>query len=906
MNHISRDLIAKGVVEVYMDDILVHTVTIEEHRQVTRDVLRILQENNLFLKPEKCVFHQNEVEYLGMIVGNGTVKMDPAKILAIKDWPVPKNKRELQRFLGFCNYYRRFIKNYSKHAKPLTILTGNTDYQWSSDQQTAFETLIHAVTSEPTLAMPNQKGQFRIEADSSDYAIGAILSQKQDDKWHPIAYLSKALTETQRNYEIYDKEMLAIMLSLNEWRHYLIGAEEVFEVWTDHQNLQYFRQPQKVNRRQARWLTELSEYHFTLHHKPGDMNVKADFLSRPPGLDKGENDNQNVILLPEHHFKTLFSNLQDAQPLNGTFPETIRERLSRYKNIKNDKYVQKALNSNDPQWNDHGDGIITYKNRIYIPPDPRLQNEIIHEHHDTIAAGHPGRYKTQELITRDYWWPRITQDVIKYVEGCESCQRTKVHRNKPHNPLHPHEIPTEPWEHISIDIIGPLPMSNGYDAILVIVDRFSKMIILQAINTTLNAVQTAEIYRDHVWSKHGLPKKIISDRGPQFVNQFMTDLHRLTGVKANPSTAYHPQTDGQTERMNQEIEQYLRLFINHRQTDWSNWLACAEFSYNDRIQSSTGHSPFFVNYGRHPYKGTNTQKEVKSQSAVEFKQQMDQIWEETQAALRLSAEQMKKFYDRKREPSRNYQVGDMVWLEGYNIPTNQPSKKLGDKRYGPFKILSKHGAAAYKLSLPKTWRSIWPIFNEIFLTPYVPPTFPTQKMQQPPPLPEVVDDHEEYEVQEIMDSRLYRGKIRYLVKWTGYEERHHWTWEPLRNLENAQQAIKNFHKSHPSAPRSVDHANFKFKPIPQLQYTEISTEQTPNWEDRKVQVDHWSLEPGWQPFTEEELAASRQPPKEPVRRPPPDYTKKQKHTDEGHSTMHWSFCRIEYCPYHRGDDSWYG
>jgi len=259
MNHIFRDLIAKGVVEVYMGDILVHTITIEEHRQVTREVLRILRENNLFLKPEKCVFHQTEVEYLGMIVGNGTVRMDPAKIQAIRDWPIPKTKRELQRFLGFCNYYRRFIKNYSKHAKPLTILTGNTNYTWSTDQQTAFETLINAVTSEPTLTMPDEKGQFRIEADSSDYAIGAILSQHQDDKWHPIAYLSKALTETQRNYEIYDKEMLAIMLSLEEWRHYLIGADEVFEIWTDHQNLQYFRQPQKVNRRFTLWPPHLGE-----------------------------------------------------------------------------------------------------------------------------------------------------------------------------------------------------------------------------------------------------------------------------------------------------------------------------------------------------------------------------------------------------------------------------------------------------------------------------------------------------------------------------------------------------------------------------------------------------------------------------------------------------------------------
>src|ERR1700691_2048173 len=176
----------------------------------------------------------------------------------------------------FCNFYCRFIHNYSKIAKPLSTLTGDTSWSWTSNEQSAFEQLIQAITSEPVLALPQAKGQFRIEADSSDYAIGAILSQLQDNRWHPIAYLSKSLTETQRNYEIYDKEMLAIMLALEEWRHYLIGADEVFEVWTDHQNLQYFRAPQKLNCRQARWISEMANYNFKLLHKPGNTNVKAD------------------------------------------------------------------------------------------------------------------------------------------------------------------------------------------------------------------------------------------------------------------------------------------------------------------------------------------------------------------------------------------------------------------------------------------------------------------------------------------------------------------------------------------------------------------------------------------------------------------------------------------------------
>ena len=184
--------------------------------------------------------------------------------------------------------------------------------------------------------------------------------------------------------------MLAIMLALEEWRHYLIGADEIFEIWTDHQNLQYFRQPQKVNRRQARWFTELAQYHFTLHHKPGTSNVKPDFLSRPPDLDKGEKDNENTVLLPEHHFRSLYLNLQNAELILGAFPEAVKERLSRIKRHQYDKNAQIGLETNDPDWKDHGYGLITYKHRIYIPPTTSLREDIIRLHHDSIAAGHPG------------------------------------------------------------------------------------------------------------------------------------------------------------------------------------------------------------------------------------------------------------------------------------------------------------------------------------------------------------------------------------------------------------------------------------------------------------------------------------------------------------------------------------
>jgi RNase H-like domain found in reverse transcriptase/Reverse transcriptase (RNA-dependent DNA polymerase)/Integrase zinc binding domain len=486
MNHILRDLIGEGKVAVYLDDILIFTKDLAEHREIIRRVLQILRENKLSLKPQKCEFEREEMKYLGMIIGRGEVRMDPAKVTAVGKWPTPKNKKEVQQFLGFANYYRRFIRGFSGVARPLTALTGNSLWHWGSEQTEAFEELKRRICSEPVLMIPVDNAPYRLEVDSSDYASGAVLSQRVDDKWHPIAYMSKALNETQWNYEIYDKEMLAIMTALDEWRQYLLGASEKFEIWTDHQNLQYFRKPQKLNRRQARWVSELAEYHYDLKHKAGKSNVKPDILSRRPDLERGENDNENVILLKPEHFRRqefIFQSLDDD------FLTRIRASSG-----AKDRIVERALAGNEKSWQEHEDGVVTWQERIYVPRNKRLREDIIREHHDSVAAGHPGRYKTQELITRNYWWPYIQSDIRKYVDGCEACQRSKTRRQKPRAPLNPNEVPSGPWEHISVDLIGKLPESQGFNAILVIVDRFSKMIIVIPTNMELTAVGMARIY----------------------------------------------------------------------------------------------------------------------------------------------------------------------------------------------------------------------------------------------------------------------------------------------------------------------------------------------------------------------------------------------------------------------------
>ncbi|SJL08520.1 uncharacterized protein ARMOST_11884 [Armillaria ostoyae] len=791
MNDIFKDLISEGKVTIYLDDILIFTKDLDEHRRIVRRVLQKLRENKLFLKAEKCEFEVLETEYLGVIISEGQVHMDPVKLAGIAEWPTPTKKKELQSFLGFTNFYRKFIKNYSKVVRALTQLTGNAEWTWGAAQNQAFQQLKKQMAEDVILAIPNRTGRFRVEADASNGAIGAVLSQEQEGRWRPIAFMSKALTATEHNYEIYDKELLAIMLALSEWRHYLMGALEDVEIWTDHQNLQYFHKPQKLNRRQARWVTKLAEYHFVLKHKPGTANVKADLLSRRSDHDQGEDDNGDIMVLSPEHFQAMI------MPTVSKTHERVRT-ATRQKELW-DKGIAASLEHE--RGITEKDGILYYDNRVYVPRHSSLRGEIISQSHDHITAGHPGIAKTRELVQREYWWPKIQKDVEAYVKGCETCQRTKSNTQAKSAPLHPNAIPTEPWTHISVDMVTGLPDSNGHDALLVVVDRFSKAIILVPCNVELSAEGWARILRDHVYARHGMPQVVISDRGPQFVSTFMKELYRMLDITQNASTAFHPQTDGQTERVNQEVEKYLRIFINYHQTDWADWLPLAEFAHNNRAHSATGKSPFMILYGRNPRIIPDSPRTPNSKvpAASDFSKAIAKIHKETETALEEATGRMKPQYDKHKRPAREYHVGDKVWLDAMNLHLPRPKKKLDDKRVGPFLVLEKTGASAYKLKLPPHWK-IHPHFNEKLLSPFEPPSFPNQE-QPPPPPPDLIDGEEEWEIEEILDSktrkvRAKRGQpsttvIDYFIKWVGHTREHN-SWVTASEMGNAQEAIAEY------------------------------------------------------------------------------------------------------------------
>ncbi len=458
-----------------------------------------------------------------------------------------------------------------------------------------------------------------------------------------------------------------------------------------------------------------------------------------------------------------------------------------------DKNISASLNHDRGMKLDNG--LIYYDHRIYIPQDHALRGEIIAGSHDHITAGHPGIEKTKELVLREYWWPKMKKDIENYVHACETCQRTKSSTQAKAAPLHPNAIPSRPWTHISVDMITGLPKSNSYDAILMIVGRFSKEIILIACTMELSLEGWAKILRDEVYARHGMPQVVISDRGTVFVSKFMKDRYDLLQIKANVSTAYHPQTDGQTEQVNQEVEKYLWIFVNHLQDDWAKWLSLVAFTHNNRVHSAMGKSPFEINYGYNAeiLPGAKPQAPFRTPASTTFVSQMQKIHAEAKQALEKAADQMKAQYDKKKRPAIEYQVGDRVWLDTTNLSLPRPKKKLADKCVGPFPIIAKVGASAYKLKLPATWH-IHPVFNEVLLTPFMPSTFLNQE-QPPPPPPDLIEGEEHYEVEKILDSRerKVRGKTRepwqwvtdYFIKWKGYGPESN-SWVKERDLDTEE------------------------------------------------------------------------------------------------------------------------
>ena len=722
-------------VENYLDDTGSHHETLSEHIRVNREILGCFQKAGLFANAKKCEFHKDRMEFLGVEVSPEGFEMERVKVETVREWQPPRTVKAVREFIGFCNFYQRFIKSFSEIARPLHDLTKKGQpWQWTDREQHAFQTLKEMICASPVLIHADPSKKFQMETDASNYAYGAILSQKGDDnKQHPVAFFSKSMNAAERNYGISDKEALPIVKGLQHWRHFLERTKEPVRIITDHRNLEYFKSPRFLNRRQLRWLEQLTHYYYEIVYRPGDKNSAADALSRKAELrpDVADEERPAVLFDPERFIEAAFLAFLDIAdeetPVELIDPESfidiafltfldgqpgtleVNEICHTLTDSELIRQIAEYTVTIDPlEWprgyelNDELVLVSRDTGRIWVPSNEQLRREVLASHHDGKISGHLGMEGTLELVGRKYWWSDIVDYTRRYVQGCHTCARNKNRNKKPAGLLQPLPIPEGPWMWTQSDFIVELPASQGYDAIYVIADRLTKMAHFIPCKSSCTSEQLAGLHIKHVWPLHGLPLQHNTDRGPQFTAPYMRTLHKSLGIDQHFSTAYHPQTQGQVESNNKWLETYLRMFTAYRQDDWADFLHTAEFAYNNHHHPSIGTTPFYANYGYHPvYTDRASPDQV-----VEFPTRLQAIHEvqaRCQLALDRSQERYKRYADRQRD-NLEFTVGDKVWLESYNLSTDAPSKKLGAKRLGPYEVLERVGPTAYRLSIPAAWR----------------------------------------------------------------------------------------------------------------------------------------------------------------------------------------------------------
>lgn len=790
-------------VTAYVDDILIYSRTLEEHKEHVKLVLQRLRETGLQASIRKCEFHVQRTKYLGFIITTEGIEVDPEKVAVIAKWTEPTTVQGVLSFLGFCNFYRRFVRAYSRVAKPLYRLTKkDTPFVWTPECQGAFEKLKSLLTNAPVLCRYDPSRETRVETDASDEVIAGILSQKLDDGcWHPVAFYSSSMSASEKNYDIHDKEMLAVVRALAEWRAELEGLrrEQPFEVLTDHRALEYFMTTKKLNARQARWAEFLSRFRFVIRYRPGKQNTLADALSRPEGKKK-EKERTQALLKPENVDPQIRAELAPVEPVASVADEVAN--LNR--TATSLERFRAEADKEDSPWTVE-DGLLLHDGRLVVPidEDETLRARLLKEIHDQPSMAHPGQRKLLQLVRARFYWTGLRDDVARFVRNCVTCRRTKILRDKTPGNLKPLPIPDRPWQHISMDFLDVPRSKRGNDAVLVLVCRLSKKPI--SLPTTRNATSRdlARMFLEGFYRYYGAPETIVSDRGPQFVSQFWEEFTRLLGIRLKLSTAHHAQTNGQTEITNQYLVTRLRPYVNHYQDDWDEWLPMMDHAAAAVDSASTGASPFLVANGYEPRTSFDWQplpsrmpreERESREDARKRVEKLQEIWDFARANMQKAQEAMAAQANRHRQPE-NFDVGDKVFLalRDYNI--GRPSRKLGEQNEGPFEIIEKVGNS-YRLALPDSMK-IHPVFSPDKLRRAANDPLPGQSTE--PPKPVQIHGENEWEVEEILASRVHRGKLQYRAKWRGTDDDRR-KWFPARNFKGAPHKIRDFHAQYPDKP----------------------------------------------------------------------------------------------------------
>lgn len=518
MNTTLAPLLRKCVL-VFFDDILIYSATFEEHVQHIKQVLQLLLKDKWVVKLSKCTFAQQQISYLGHVISDKGIATDPTKVEAIVSWPTPENVKQLRSFLGLAGYYRKYVQHFAIIAKPLTnLLKKNVLFVWTVEHTTAFETLKKALSSAPVLAVPDFTQQVSIETDASKDGVGAVLLQQG----HPLAF-SKPLGPRNQALSTYEKEYLAILLAIEQWRMYLQQSE--FLIYTDQKALIHLNEQRLHTVWQQKVFTKLLGLNYKIVYKKGVENSVADALSRRP-----------------HPTSHCFA-------ASSCTPQWLEDVVAGYADDPAALELMAKL-SLHPESVPHftfTNGVLRYKNRIWLGNNSALQQKVLTALHSTPLGGHSGIPVTLRKLKQFFAWPGIRKTVQTFVASCTICQQAKPDRARYPGLLQPLPIPSPAWQIITMDFIEGLPRSGKMNCILVIVDKFSKCNHFLGLSHPFTAVTVAKLFFSEIYRLHGLPATIVSDCDKVFTSAFWHQLFKFAGVSLNMSSAYHPQTDGQTE-----------------------------------------------------------------------------------------------------------------------------------------------------------------------------------------------------------------------------------------------------------------------------------------------------------------------------------------------------------------------
>ena len=741
---IFSDLIGVYVL-VYLDDLIIFSETRAAHQIHVREVLGRLSASRLTCGLPKCYFFQESLRYLGYIVSRTGISMDPKKIVTIMDWPTPKNLKELQSFLGFTNFYRRFISDYAKQTLPLTsLLKKSVSFIWSSSLDDTFAAFKSSFSNSVVLGHVDESIEFIVEVDASDYAIGGVLSQSIQGINRPVAFFSRQMIPAERNYEIYDKELLAIVTCLKEWRHFLQNSTLPFLVLSDHKNLQYFMTTKQLTRRQARWSLFMADFSFTIQYRPGSYNGRADLLSRRADYFMETDTNNLKRLLDPATVVSSLNNLQLSLVNRSVFSPT----LNRYIFFNRDwpLIIADYLSSNTNTWLVVPDFLLERCNtRLaefafmddafvhtnlgslekipYLPSWERTKT--YKRFHDGL--GHLKFDSVFDLLSRRHWWDSMKQDLKEYIRTCPSCQLDASNTsNFAPTPIRPVPPVAHPFVRWGIDFIQDLPETKSGNRNIITAICYATRWVVATATKDRDSTTVGHFLYD-LMMNYGAPNEIFSDRGSALISEGLKAFEKLQKIRHFASTPYHPQTNGVVERMHAMVGHAITTLSSGNPTRWDEYLAQTVFAIRVRQHAVTKKSPFFLLYGVEPRLPGDLSPIITNMAPLDDIELLEAEAESTARKLETLGNARGAAYARSKAQAeamrlRNkwdpdsdeyyFKIGDMVKMKNYS------SKKFEFEWKGPYHVVDVGHPGTYWIMKPDGQR-LDSTVNETSLAPWL-------------------------------------------------------------------------------------------------------------------------------------------------------------------------------------------